>query len=104
MKRLIAVIAAAVITAVGAGTCSLAVGETMGDANEDGAITTEDAVLVLNVINGKETLSDNQRVLADVTYDGQVDIRDALRILLYTGGDVSDLGKLPGEEGDVVLN
>ncbi len=74
-----------------------------GDVDFDGAVTVEDALLVLRASADLNTLNAEQFKLADVTYDGKVNSVDALRILLYISGNISDLGNIGSEEGDDII-
>lgn len=76
---------------------------TAGDANLDGRVTAADAMLVLRASSGLVQLDEEQTIRADVTYDGTVNSVDALRILMYVTGNVSDLGDVGGEEGDDII-
>jgi hypothetical protein len=52
----------------------------MGDVLGDGDVTVQDAVYVLDVVAGLETLSAQQSLVADVNGDGLVDVQDAVAI------------------------
>ncbi len=86
-------------------TNAFAAGVRMGDADLSGSIDVEDALVVLRAVAGENGayLTAEQRVAADVTYDGVVNSVDALRILLYVSGQVSSLDPIGGEEGDDII-
>lgn len=56
---------------------------TLGDVNEDGSITTTDALLILQHIVHKIDLTQTQQLAADVSKANGVDTTDALMILQY---------------------
>ncbi len=58
----------------------------IGDVNDDGQITAQDASLVLQAVAGKITLSDSQISVADVNGDGQITAQDASLILQKVAG------------------
>ncbi len=74
-----------------------------GDVDLDGNVTAEDALLVLRASADLNTLTAEQVKVADVTYDGKVNSVDALRILLYISGNITDLGNIGSEEGDDII-
>ena len=57
-----------------------------GDVNLDNAIDKSDALLLVAWCYGDESLSIDQLAAADVNGDGQVDIRDANRIVSHVNG------------------
>ena len=106
MKRFRILISIVLVCAVAAGSLALsALGSSSiaGDVDLDGNVTAEDALLVLRASSGIDTLSAEQEKLADVTYDGKINSVDALRILLYISGRISDLGNVGSEEGDDII-
>ena len=60
----------------------------IGDVNDDGQITAQDASLVLQAVAGKITLSDSQISVADVNGDGQITAQDASLILQKVAGKI----------------
>lgn len=61
----------------------------LGDVNNDGNITAQDASLVLQAVAGKIELSAAQRQAADVNGDGDITAQDASLILQYVAGKIS---------------
>jgi len=61
----------------------------LGDTDEDGKITTLDAVKILQYYVGNITFTDNQKSAADTDRDGKVTTLDAVRILQYYVGNIS---------------
>ena len=57
-----------------------------GDLNENGEITSKDALMTLLYTADKYELSDRQLLLADINNDGAVDVKDAYLILLCAVG------------------
>ncbi len=106
MKRLhilISILLVCCITVGGFALYALGASSNPGDADLDGSVTVEDALLVLRASSKLDTLNAEQVKLADVTYDGKVNSVDALRILLYVSGNISDLGNIGSEEGDDII-
>lgn len=60
----------------------------LGDVNNDGAINSADALLVLQNAVGSKTLTSAQKTAADVTKDGTINSADALKILQYAVGQI----------------
>ena len=58
----------------------------MGDVDEDGDVTNDDATLVLDYVVGNCSLTSWQLFLADVDRDGDVTVEDAIMILQYLAG------------------
>lgn len=52
-----------------------------GDVNGDGAVTVDDAILILRHVASLETLGDDALKAADVNADGALDVNDAIAIL-----------------------
>lgn len=65
---------------------------TLGDVNDDEAIDTSDALLVLHYIVGNTQFSDTQKAAADVNNDTAIDTSDALQILHYIVGNITTFG------------
>lgn len=61
----------------------------LGDANGDGKVTVEDAVLVAQSVVGSATLSASQLKSSDVSLDGSVTMYDAALIAEYASGIIS---------------
>ncbi len=62
-----------------------------GDLNEDKTVDKSDATLMLRNICGKEKLSKRQQMIADVTGDGTMDVKDARKIVKYLNGKIDSL-------------
>ena len=108
MKKISKILAVLLSLAVIAGvlfTNAFAAGNRAGDADLDGDVDVEDALVVLRSVAGENGayLTAEQRTAADVTYDGTVNSVDALRILLYVSGHISSLDPVGGEEGDDII-
>lgn len=58
----------------------------LGDVNNDGKITTADAVDILWAVTGKKELDGTQTLAANVNGDEQVDVTDATYILKFIVG------------------
>ena len=63
----------------------------LGDVDGDGVITTKDALMIMQSINGDLLLTDDQFKRADLNNDGILSSVEALRILQYINGNVSTL-------------
>ena len=63
----------------------------LGDVDGDGVVTTKDALMIMQAINGDLILTDDQFQRADLNKDGQLSSVEALRILQYINGNVSTL-------------
>ena len=102
MKRITALFLAALLAFSVFGTISAAAAtETPDYGNVDGkdGVTTADALLALQAAVGKITLTDEQKILANVDGDkeGVVSTGDALLILQYA---VKKIDKFPVQEQD----
>lgn len=62
-----------------------------GDVDGDGVVTTKDALMLMQCINGDLILTDDQFKRADLNGDGVLNSSEALRILQYINGKVSTL-------------
>ena len=64
----------------------------LGDINNDGAIDNEDIVILQEYINNSEVLNETLLSVADVTFDGKIDINDVNKMKFYLGGivDISE--------------
>lgn len=62
-----------------------------GDVDGDGVVTTKDALMLMQCINGDLILSDDEFKSADLNGDGVLSSFEALRILQYINGNVSTL-------------
>jgi len=62
----------------------------LGDMTGDNKVSSVDALLVLQAVSGRRTLTPKQMILADVNADGNVTAADALMILQYVSGRVKD--------------
>ena len=63
----------------------------LGDVNGDGLITTLDALMLVQHINGRINLSNEQFQRADLNKDGQLSAFEALMILQYVSGKLTSL-------------
>ena len=63
---------------------------TLGDINSDGTINTLDAILVLQHISHKNTLTDAQKLAADTSKDGAINTVDAIKILQYVSHKITE--------------
>ena len=62
-----------------------------GDVDGDGVVTTKDALMLMQCINGDLILSDDEFRRADLNGDGILNSSEALRILQYINGKVNTL-------------
>lgn len=62
-----------------------------GDVDGDGVVTTKDALMLMQCINGDLILTDDEFKRADLNGDGILSSYEALRILQYINGNVSTL-------------
>jgi len=62
-----------------------------GDVNDDGEVTMKDVSGILQYINKKADLSDDQILKADVNTDGEISMRDISFILQYINKDIESL-------------
>ncbi len=62
-----------------------------GDVDGDGVVTTKDALMLMQCINGDLILSDDEFKRADLNGDSTLNSSEALRILQYINGNVSTL-------------
>ncbi len=62
-----------------------------GDVDGDGIITTKDALMIIQAINGDLLLTDDQFIRADLNKDDELSSFEALRILQYINGNVNTL-------------
>lgn len=63
----------------------------MGDVNGDGLITSKDALMIIQFIEEKIILTDDQFKRADLNGDGVLSSVEALRILQYVNGKIDTL-------------
>lgn len=59
----------------------------LGDVNGDGATDIEDAVAIIQHINGMTPLVDDEELRADVSKDNNIDIDDAVTLISYINGN-----------------
>lgn len=64
---------------------------TIGDVDGDGVITTKDALMIIQAVNGDLIMTDDQFKRADLNKDGILSSMEALRILQYINGNVLTL-------------
>lgn len=75
----------------------------MGDVDCDGTVEREDAMLLLNAINGKANLTEKQFVRADLDGDGVLTAKEALQVLLKANGTTSHVGETSDQTADMSL-
>lgn len=63
----------------------------IGDVDGNGQITTKDALMLMQCLNGDLILSDDEFKRADLNGDGQLSSAEALRILQYVNGKITTL-------------
>ncbi len=63
----------------------------LGDIDGNGTVTTKDALMLMQCINGDLILTDDQFKRADLNKDGILSSVEALRILQYVNGKVTTL-------------
>ena len=63
----------------------------IGDVDGSGSVTTKDALMLMQCLNGDLLLEDDAFKRADLNGDGQLSSAEALRILQYVNGKVSTL-------------
>lgn len=61
-------------------------GFALGDINGDEGIDIEDAVMIINDVNGVKPLSDDESKRADIDKNDTVDIEDAVKVIAYVNG------------------
>ena len=61
-----------------------------GDVNKDGKVNVSDVLYTMNKYM-KGILTDEEKVIAEVTGDGKVNMNDVYRILAYAMGKISSL-------------
>lgn len=62
-----------------------------GDVDGDGVVTTKDALMIMQCINGDLIMTDDEFKRADLNSDGVLSSMEALRILQYINGNVTTL-------------
>lgn len=63
----------------------------IGDVDGDGVVTTKDALMLMQCINGDLILTDDEFKRADLNGDNVLNSSEALRILQYINGNISTL-------------
>lgn len=63
----------------------------MGDVDGNGVVTAKDALMLIQCLEGKLILSDDEFKRADLNGDGVLSAAEALRILQYVNGKVNTL-------------
>ena len=58
----------------------------LGDVDGDGIITTKDALMITNAINGDLIMTDSEFKRADLNGDGEINTRDARTLLRHIAG------------------
>lgn len=88
-------------------TTSAVSGGVRGDADGDGKVTTNDALIVLRVAAGiEDNLSNETKVLCDVNEDGVISLFDARKILRGAAGliNLEPTGAFKGFSGGNLFN
>ncbi len=62
-----------------------------GDVDGDGTVSTKDALMLMQCINGDIIMTDDEFTRADLNADGTLNSSEALRILQYINGKVTTL-------------
>lgn len=70
----------------------------LGDVNNDKTIDIEDAVLLINNINGVKALDKNEILRGDVDQNKSIDIEDAVGIIGHVNGAKAISGKVSPDE------
>lgn len=60
--------------------------DSLGDVNNDGTIDIEDAVMVINHVNGQKALTTDEEKRADIDKNSDIDIEDAVAIISHVNG------------------
>lgn len=63
----------------------------LGDVNGDGMITTLDALMILQAINGRINLTAEQFLRADLDKNSTLEAWEALKILMYVSGKITSI-------------
>ena len=63
----------------------------IGDVDGSGSVTTKDALMLMQCLNGDLILSDDEFKRADLNGNGTLSSAEALRILQYVNGKVTTL-------------
>lgn len=63
----------------------------IGDVDGNGQVTTKDALMLIEALNGDLLLTDDEFRRADLNGDGQLSSAEALRILQYVNGKITTL-------------
>ena len=63
----------------------------MGDVDGDGIVSTKDALMLMQAIEGDRILTDDQFQRADLNHSGVLEAVEALRILQYVNGKINTL-------------
>ena len=66
---------------------------TVNDEHTEWVITLKDALLALRAVAQLGTLTDEQKIRADVNSNGAVDIGDVLRIMQYVNGSIASISE-----------
>ena len=82
------------------GTLTLAATRTWGDGDGNGNINATDALIVLKVVVGKQTVNDEIYTQLDVDGSGKLDASDALQILRYA---VMKITRFPVDQGTYLV-
>ncbi len=94
MKKIISVLLVSALIFALAVVPSAAQGKYIyGDANDDGNVSSIDALIILQYSVELAELSETQQILADVTGDGSVNSADALDVLRYAIGTIEKFDK-----------
>lgn len=96
MKKALMTIMAAIMISAFAVTAEAAVS---GDVNGDGSIAVDDAVTIINSINGVNPLTAEEEKAADCDGSDKIDIADAVAIINHVNGITPIENKLPDDSG-----
>lgn len=73
----------------------------LGDINNDGYIDKSDAIILYQVINNEKTLTNEEKVYADLNLDGNVDETDLNILRSYL---LNDIDTLPYQSADNIVS
>lgn len=79
----------------------------MGDADDDGQVSSSDALLVLQAAGGKATITGDNAIAADIDRDGKIVTSDALAVLQYTTNELTTFwnhGIISTEENEKIVS
>ena len=59
----------------------------LGDVNQDGILTSDDAMAIMNYLSASYDLDSVQKVLSDANFDKKIDQIDAMMVMDFINGD-----------------